>query len=91
MGNTLTIKKILSKEDLVENLRSIPNFPQYLSLNWDSIEECLLDYIEPNAEEFTIINEQTFVFLEKNLPQYKKILDEIQINYPLVRILFSDI
>ena len=53
----ITIPRVLSKKDLVDFLITLPEFPSYVTPNWDSIEECLADFIAEHGGEVKINNE----------------------------------
>lgn len=73
-------KNIRSKKEIIEYYARILGFPCYYKMNWDSFEECLLDFLEENGESISIVHDGTRAgFPEEYLDIVTKIERENQI------------
>jgi hypothetical protein len=86
----ILIPKIISKNQLANALKEIPGFPPYISPNWDSIEECLADFISENDGDVTILHDDFQGDIETSIPTYLDILRSLRGEFGNLRVRFKE-
>ena len=75
----------LSKESVITQFKIQLSFPEYCSANWDSFEECLLDFLDEHGEGIEIFHVSRSLLSAKDKDRYFDILNDamkcVQSNY----------
>ena len=73
------LSKVVDKEELLKQLRSKLNFPDYFGFNWDALFECLRDFYWIEQQKIILVHDDLPELIEKELKNYIDILiDSVQ-------------
>lgn len=85
----VVVPRIATKAELAAFLKSLPGFPPYVQPNWDSIEECLKDFVEQHGGDVKINNAFAASELNDGMSVYLDILRSIEGEFKNVRVTFG--
>ncbi len=63
---TLNGEMALTKKDLLEQIASCLSFPDYFGMNWDALDECLMDLSWLDYKGYVLVVRNALVFWQQN-------------------------
>lgn len=74
--------RLVSKGQLCDKLKHLDGFPNYVAPNWDSIEECLNDFVQDLGERVELSVEITDALEERDRDIIYSILNAVKNAFP---------